>query len=641
MKKYILVIMVLLNITIFSQDSIIVLDGRTYIYEDDQWFVVGSNNGRSKLAPQSFTVKIKENIPMTALENYCNARGIEIVRENELGYIDLKLPSNSHFQTAFNNLENLGIFEHILINWYFKINLEPNDYGIPEQYHLYDWLGYNWPHINARDAWDTETGATNPVIVAVIDLGVDFDNQDLIYNELGFDYVDGGLPDPLDVDHHGTSMAGIIAAKTNNTLAVAGISGGWGNENPGAVIMAVRVGTGEPFGFLSDVVDDAIIFAANNGAKVINMSFGYEAPDPPLSAAISAAINYAYGRGSFLIAASGNETAKLYFPANHDLVLAVSGIRKDWTYYSTNWPGIDVTAPAQDIWSLLNNQPGGSNANYGLIGSGTSASSAIASGVAALLFSQNPNLAPMDIKNVINSSAVYEPLMENNPLKFGNGLLKADRALRCLLIANGIIPDWPTNLTVEYNPPANPVFTWRTVYPTIESSVITHYNIYRSKAPARYKFHKIAEVQHNDGIRYHTWIENSSLSGGNYFYRVTTVCNQGKESITSNEVSITLGYEQKIAANTSIEGFDYNLEQNYPNPFNQSTTINYSLKEDGLVKLTVFNLLGEEVAVLVNENKNAENYEVTFDASSLTSGIYFYKIQSGSYTNTLKMILVK
>ncbi|NWG29049.1 MAG: T9SS type A sorting domain-containing protein [Ignavibacteriaceae bacterium] len=85
----------------------------------------------------------------------------------------------------------------------------------------------------------------------------------------------------------------------------------------------------------------------------------------------------------------------------------------------------------------------------------------------------------------------------------------------------------------------------------------------------------------------------------------------------------------------------YALDQNFPNPFNPSTKINYSLPVEGFVTLDVYNSIGQKVATLVNETKTAGNYTVNFDASDLTSGIYFYKINAGSFTETKKMILLK
>lgn len=85
----------------------------------------------------------------------------------------------------------------------------------------------------------------------------------------------------------------------------------------------------------------------------------------------------------------------------------------------------------------------------------------------------------------------------------------------------------------------------------------------------------------------------------------------------------------------------FELGQNYPNPFNPSTTIKFSIPESGLVTLKVFNLLGQEVATLLNSEKTAGVYEATFDASALSSGIYFYTLDSKNFTSTKKMVLLK
>lgn len=82
----------------------------------------------------------------------------------------------------------------------------------------------------------------------------------------------------------------------------------------------------------------------------------------------------------------------------------------------------------------------------------------------------------------------------------------------------------------------------------------------------------------------------------------------------------------------------YDLVQNFPNPFNPSTSIRFSIPEAGLVTLKVFSLLGEEVATLISEYKNAGNYNVQFDASSLTSGVYVYRISTGNYTDRKSVV---
>jgi hypothetical protein len=86
---------------------------------------------------------------------------------------------------------------------------------------------------------------------------------------------------------------------------------------------------------------------------------------------------------------------------------------------------------------------------------------------------------------------------------------------------------------------------------------------------------------------------------------------------------------------------DYKLFQNFPNPFNPSTKISYKIKKDGNVSLTVFNLVGQEVSVLVNEKQSAGNYEVEFDASELTTGVYLYKLQINGFTSVKRMTVLK
>jgi len=83
------------------------------------------------------------------------------------------------------------------------------------------------------------------------------------------------------------------------------------------------------------------------------------------------------------------------------------------------------------------------------------------------------------------------------------------------------------------------------------------------------------------------------------------------------------------------------LEQNFPNPFNPSTKIKYSIPEVSKVKLTLFNLLGEEVTILANEEKIAGNYAVEFNAANLPSGVYFYQLKAGDFVQTMKMVLLK
>ena len=99
--------------------------------------------------------------------------------------------------------------------------------------------------------------------------------------------------------------------------------------------------------------------------------------------------------------------------------------------------------------------------------------------------------------------------------------------------------------------------------------------------------------------------------------------------------------DPSVDVEDEINPNSYELKQNYPNPFNPSTQINYNVGEGGLVNLKVYNILGREVATLVNEYKPAGNHQVSFDGNDLSSGVYIYNLSVNDFTNTRKMILEK
>ncbi len=107
---------------------------------------------------------------------------------------------------------------------------------------------------------------------------------------------------------------------------------------------------------------------------------------------------------------------------------------------------------------------------------------------------------------------------------------------------------------------------------------------------------------------------------------------------------VDLNGEYKYSSIVEVEmnmPISYSLAQNYPNPFNPETTINYSIAKQSNVKIVIYDALGKEVTTLINENKNAGNHFVIFNASNLTSGVYFYKIETADFINVKKMVFVK
>ncbi|MBK7632306.1 MAG: T9SS type A sorting domain-containing protein [Ignavibacteriales bacterium] len=126
----------------------------------------------------------------------------------------------------------------------------------------------------------------------------------------------------------------------------------------------------------------------------------------------------------------------------------------------------------------------------------------------------------------------------------------------------------------------------------------------------------------------YSFVDNN-LSSGKYLYRLKQIDFDGTFEY-SNEIEVIVTIPEK-----------FELSQNYPNPFNPSTKIKYQIVTSNPVSLKIYDVLGNEVATLVNEVQPSGNYEVTFDAASLSSGTYFYKLQTGSLVETKKMLLLK
>jgi len=126
----------------------------------------------------------------------------------------------------------------------------------------------------------------------------------------------------------------------------------------------------------------------------------------------------------------------------------------------------------------------------------------------------------------------------------------------------------------------------------------------------------------------YSFVDNN-LAIGSYTYRLKQIDFNGMTEY-SNEVFMDVNAPAT-----------FSLEQNYPNPFNPSTLIKYSVAQDGFVNVSIFNLLGEKVATLVNSNMKAGSYEINFNASQLSSGVYFYSIEAGDFKAVRKMLLMK
>jgi len=276
----------------------------------------------------------------------------------------------------------------------------PND-----EYYSYQW---NLPKIGAAQAWEITTGGS--VVIAILDTGVELEHPDLrakiwtnpdenpcngidddrngkVDDVHGWDFVNDDN-DPQDDHGKGTHVAGIAAAESDNEEGIAGVS--WG-----AMIMPVKVLNSDAWGYYSDIVE-GIYYAADEGAKVINMSlWGHED-----SALLKEAVSYAHAKGCVLVAAVGDGGGPVGYPARYPEVLAVAATDgRDQRAPFSNYGGeVDVVAPGAGILSTL-------WGNY-YWWTGTSQAAPHVAGLAALIWSVNPHLTPDEVEGIIEQTTV-------------------------------------------------------------------------------------------------------------------------------------------------------------------------------------------------------------------------------------------
>lgn len=263
--------------------------------------------------------------------------------------------------------------------------LTPNDPHFDKQWGMVK--------IEAPKAWDVTTGSFE-VRIAICDTGIDQDHEDLAAKIVANkNFTRSRTVD--DRHGHGTHVAGIAAAITNNGKGVAGV----GFESS---LMNVKVLDDTGMGFYSWVAN-GIIWAADNGAKVINLSLGGSSPSDTLESAV----DYAWGKGCVLVAAAGNDnTDSPMYPAYYANCIAVAATDKNdaKATFSNYGPWVDIAAPGVDIFSTMPNHRNRIGIlHYGSL-SGTSMAAPHVSGVAALVFARYPGWTNADVRARIEAS---------------------------------------------------------------------------------------------------------------------------------------------------------------------------------------------------------------------------------------------
>lgn len=310
--------------------------------------------------------------------------------------------------------------------------------AIPDDPYLVAGMQWAPQQIQAPEAWDLSTG--EDVIIAVVDSGVAPDHPDLRQRLIpGYNLYDNN-DNTADGCGHGTHMAGIVAATTNNHEGVAGIA-------HAANIMPVKVMNDACSGSYSRLIR-GIIYAVDQDARIIVISSGATVE----SGALRDALIYARSRGVFIAAAAGNNSGSaLFYPAAYPEVMSVAGTdQNDQRYTLSNFGNeIDIAAPANHIYSTYWSADTGSTYEFM---SGTSMASPHVAGVAALLWARNPQLSVQAIEEIIRTSADDLGAPGWDPY-FGAGRVNA---LRAVMAADS--PPIPTP-TAEPTPAEPPVAT--------------------------------------------------------------------------------------------------------------------------------------------------------------------------------------
>lgn len=192
------------------------------------------------------------------------------------------------------------------------------------------------------------------------------------------------------------------------------------------------------------------------------------------------------------------------------------------------------------------------------------------------------------------------------------------------VFCNGALPVELSSFTSTVNE-SNVTLNWTTTSETNNSE-------FQIERKATGNWETIGYVQgHGTSTIFHTYqFTDKNVQSGKYQYRLMQIDFNGNYEYHNLQNEVVIGTPEK-----------FTLKQNYPNPFNPITRIEYSLPEDGMVNLVIYDINGKEVCSLVNESQPAGYYSVDFDGSDLSSGMYFYNLTAGKYKETKKMILMK
>jgi len=361
-------------------------------------------------------------------------RSRALARISTLNAYVVRIPVDATVEEMVEAFSRNPDIAYVQPNYIYRACLTPNDKYFEDQYALFNkgqqvgWVpgspqGKPSADIKATSAWEETTGIAG-VVIGIVDTGVDLNHPDL-KNKIrshGYDFVNGDM-DATDDNGHGTMVAGIAAAETNNYEGIAGVA--WNSK-----ILPVKVL--DQFGSGTTVtIVNGILWAVDNGAQILNLSFGAPAKDN----AVEEALKYAFEtKGVFIAAAAGNDNTAVYYPAAYDRYVCATAAT-DYNDQRTTWsnfgPEIDVAAPGDKIITTYPVALTPAGFQPYKFQDGTSMAGAHVAGLAALIRGIKPALTPGDVMNIIRYSAddVNSSIHKGRDVFIGYGRINMEKAL--------------------------------------------------------------------------------------------------------------------------------------------------------------------------------------------------------------------
>jgi subtilisin family serine protease len=390
-----------------------------------------------RYAADRVLVRFKPGVAAAYAEGLLRSYGFSSIRLiPRIGVYSVRTSPGSSVTETLAMLRRNGDIEQTRPDYMARLNDTPNDtFFVQYQYNLRNrggvldiGPGLQFPttagaDIKAAPAWDAAMGDPE-VVIAILDSGVDRTHPDLAAKVIspGHDFVNDD-DDATDDHWHGTHVAGVAAADSNNAEGIAGVA-------RNCKILPVKVTGADGTGFYSWIID-GIIWATDQGADVINLSLGGDSDDPFLEEAC----HYAFDRGVVVVASAGNDYGgPVVYPAAYDddvLAVAASDFNDQVADFSSSGPQVDVAAPGVYILGPAPQWYVGKAYLPYVFASGTSQAAPHVSGMAALIKSLKPELKPADIMRIIRYTAddVNASVARGRDDHIGYGRINMERAL--------------------------------------------------------------------------------------------------------------------------------------------------------------------------------------------------------------------